>query len=85
MKKRKTEAGSMMVSDPVNPDRNPSFADMVSREFEKLLRQGRISPAFYSQAIDRIHNQEKILLAIYSKVANGVQGAVRFIVGQMSK
>lgn len=85
MKKRKTEGSSMMVSGPVNPDRTPSFAEMVSREFEKLLRQGRISPAFYSQAIDRIYGQEKILLAIYSKVANGLQAAVRFIIGQMSR
>lgn len=85
MKKRKTEGSSMMVSGPVNPDRTPSFVEMVSREFEKLLRQGRISPAFYSQAIDRIYGQEKILLAIYSKVANGLQAAVRFIIGQMSR
>lgn len=85
MKKRKTEGSSMMVSGPFNPNREPSFVDMISREFEKLMRQGRISPAFYSQAVDRTHGQEKVLLAIYSKVANGLQGAVRFIIGQMSK
>lgn len=85
MKKRKTEGSSMMVSDPVDPNREPPFVDMVCREFEKLMRQGRISPAFYSQAVDRVHGQEKVLLAIYSKVANGLQAAVRFIVGQMGK
>ena len=85
MKKRKTEGSSMMVSDPVNPNREPPFVDMVCREFEKLMRNGRISPVFYSQAVDRVHNQEKILLAIYSKVANGTQQAVRFIMGQMAR
>ncbi len=85
MKKRKTEGGSMMVSGPFNPNREPSFVDIVCREFEKLMRQGRISPAFYSQAVDRTHRQEKVLLTIYSKVANGTQLAVRFIMNQMAR
>ena len=85
MKKRKTEGSSMMVSGPFNPNREPSFTDTVCREFEKLMRQGRISPAFYSQAVDRVHGQEKILLPIYSKVANGTQLAVKFIINQMAR
>lgn len=73
----------MMVSDPWNPDRNPSFVEMVCREFSKLVQQGKISPSKYNRAVDRARGQEKVLIAIYSKVANGIQRAVRFILDQV--
>lgn len=85
MKKRKTEGSSMIASSPYNPNREPLFVDMVCREFEKLMRQGSISPSRYSRAVDLSRVQTRVLQAIYSKVANGTMGAVRFILNQIPK
>lgn len=73
----------MMVSYPRDVDRSLSFPDVVVREFEKLVDGGRISPAVYSQAIDRVRGQAKILNNIYSGRANGLQQAIIFILRQI--
>ena len=75
----------MMISSPWNPNRELSFTDIVVREFEKLVDMGNISPVDYSRAIDLARRQTRILNAIYSKSATGLQQAVLFILRQLPK
>ena len=79
------EAGDMIVSAPWTPDRDPPFVDMVTRELDKLLKNKRISPATYHQAFELAHGQQKVLIAIYSKVANGPLLGSLFILRQIPK
>jgi hypothetical protein len=86
MRKKDIKEGSgMIVSAPWNPDRNPPFVDMVTRELDKLLKNKRISPAAHHQAYELAHGQKKVLNAIYSKVANGAQQGSLFILRQIPK
>lgn len=79
------EAGSMIASDPVNPDRRASFTDMVVRELEKLYRNNRISHPVYSMAVDAARVQSKILNNIYGRDVRGTERAVAFILKQFRK
>lgn len=74
-----------MISGPWNPNRELSFTDIVVREFEKLVDIGNISSVDYSRAIDLARRQTRILNAIYSKSATGLQQAVLFILRQLPK
>jgi hypothetical protein len=85
MKKNKKplpETG-MMISSPWNPNRELSFVDIIVRELEKLSDEGIISPVEYSKGIDMARGQAKVLNAIYSKNANGIQQAILFLLRQV--
>jgi hypothetical protein len=79
------EGSGMIVSDPFNPDRNPSFTDLVVRELEKLYHTARISHAIYSMAVDAARVQSKVLNNIYGRDVRGTERAVRFILNQLRK
>lgn len=78
-----SEGGSMIVSNPFNPDRTLSFVDMIVRELEKLNRLGKLSPASYSRAVDLARVQTKILNKIYKGRARNLEQAVAFILRQL--
>lgn len=78
-----SEAGSMIASNPYNPDRSLSFVDMIIRELEKLNRLGRLSPVVYSRAVDLARVQTKILNKIYKGRARNLEQAVAFILRQL--
>lgn len=81
--KKIIEAGSMIVSDPYNPDRTLSFVDMIVGELEKLNRLGKLSPASYSRAVDLARVQTKVLNKIYKGRAGRLEQAVAFILRQL--
>ena len=83
-KKSLPETG-MMISSPWNPNRELSFTDIIVRELEKLLDKGIISPVEYSKTVDMARGQTKVLNAIYSKGANGIQQALTFLLRQVRK
>lgn len=62
---------SMLVSSPSgqDPKSKPSFVELVVRELGKMLEQGRISHALYSQAVDRARVQSKVINNIYARKA----------------
>lgn len=78
-----SEAGSMIASNPYNPDRSLSFVDMIVRELEKLNRLGKLSPASYSRAVDLARVQTKILNKIYKGRARNLEQAVAFVLRQL--
>jgi len=89
MKKNKPLKGlsetGMMISAPWNPNRELSFVDIVVRELQKLSDEGSILPSEYSRGVDLARGQTKVLNAIYSKNATGLQQAVLFLLRQIRK
>lgn len=75
----KSEAGNMMASDPVKPDRTASFGDRISRELLKRLYKGALSHRDYFSSVDLLKNVERQLNHIYGGNRHGIDAAITFL------
>ena len=73
----------MIASDPVNPNREPSFPEMVARELEKLSREGKIPQVIYSQARDQVFAQAKPLYNIYNRTGRDLRLVIMILLRQV--
>jgi hypothetical protein len=84
MKKLKVrEAGGMMVSDPINPNRDPSLSQLLARELDKLRDQGKLSPIIYTIARDQAYAQSKVLNNIYSRNGRDLQTVLMLLLSNV--
>lgn len=74
-----SEAGNMIASQPFNPDRTPSFGDLIVAELGLLLQKGALSHKHYSYAIDLTRRMQGILTGIYWKKAHGLRQALQVV------
>ena len=77
------EAGGMIASDPVNPDRRLTVIDVIAMELEKLSYNGSISPVVYSQALDRARGQTKVINNIYSRNGRDIKPIIMLLLRQV--
>jgi hypothetical protein len=75
----RSEAGNMIASDPVNPDRTASFGDRISQELLQRLYKGAISHRDYFTSIDLLKNVERQLTHIYGGRRHGIDAAITFL------
>ena len=84
MKKLKIrEVGDMIASNPYNPDRSLSILDVITMELEKLSRSGSVSPAIYSQALDRARGQKRVVNNIYSRNGRDIKPIIMLLLRQV--
>lgn len=75
----RTEAGNMIASQPYNPDRTPSFGDIIVAELGLLLQKGALSHKHYSYAVDLTRRIQGILTGIYWRKAHGLRQALQVV------
>ena len=68
-----------MVAGPYNPNRTPSFGELIIRELNKQAEVGMISPVVRSYAVDLTKRLEKQLTHIYGGSRHGLQQALAVV------
>ena len=82
-RKRLSEAGDMITSDPYNPNRDPSLSQLLTRELDKLRDQGRLSPIIYTVARDQAYAQSKVLNNIYNRTGRDLETVLMLLLSNV--
>jgi len=77
------EAGNMMASDPINPDKRVGLGDLLIRELDRLLQAKSITPVQYSMGVDFIKVNEKPINHIYAGKPHALRHSLMFVLSYL--
>lgn len=77
-RKRISEAGDMIASDPKQAV-NPSLFELIVRELDRLRSEKRIDPMLYSRAIVMARSRIMQLNNIYSRNGRDIKTLIMFL------
>lgn len=73
----------MIVSDPVRPDKTPSFGDRIEKELSLMLHKGSLPHNIYFSAVDLMRRIERPLTDIYGARRHGLRDVIGFLLAKV--